>query len=57
MNTRIKRIAAAAALLAVVALSGCGTIDNRSWELTPNLEKLPGDSLGYRFEPAATDVA
>lgn len=46
MNTIIKRIAAAAALLAVVALSGCGTIDNRSWELTPNLQKLPGDSLG-----------
>ena len=46
MNTRIKRIAAAAALAAVIALSGCATLES-GWATTPPpQQKLPGDSLG-----------
>jgi uncharacterized membrane protein len=47
MHTIIKRVAAAAALIAVVALSGCASIESGSWATTPaQQEKLPGDSLG-----------
>jgi hypothetical protein len=46
MNTHIKRVAAAAVLLAVAALCGCASIENGSWTAPPQLEKLPGDSLG-----------
>jgi hypothetical protein len=55
MNTIIKRVAAAAALLATVAVSGCASVDAPSWETTPqSTQKLPGDSLGFA-EPV-TDV-
>jgi hypothetical protein len=58
MNTHIKRLAAAAALLAIVALSGCASIEGASWWTTPpQLEKLPGDSLGYQADKAGIDVA
>lgn len=47
MNTVIKRIALAAALLAVVVASGCATIEDLPWgSAAPSQPKLPGDSLG-----------
>ena len=58
MNTHVKPVAAAAALLAVAALSGCASIENGSWGTTPpQLERLPGDSLGYQIDKAGIDVA
>jgi hypothetical protein len=57
MNSIIKRAAVAAALLTVVAVSGCASIESGSWGSTPPpLPKLPGDSLGYLVDRTASDV-
>ena len=57
MNTIIKRAAAAAALLATVAVSGCASVDAPAWETMPqSTQKLPGDSLGFFVVEPVTDV-
>jgi hypothetical protein len=54
MKTGIKRAALAAAVFAVVAMSGCATIENASWQ-TPTTQRLPGDSLGFLVAPDTSD--
>jgi hypothetical protein len=55
MNTSLKRIAVAAALLTVLAASGCASMENVHFgPAAPSQQKLPGDSLGYLAEPAAS---
>jgi hypothetical protein len=56
MNTIIKRAMAAAALLTVVAVSGCASIEGASWgSAAQSMQKLPGDSLGYLVEPDTSE--
>jgi hypothetical protein len=57
MVMNIRRAAAAAAVIAVVALSGCASVESGYWAPRPQQPKLPGDSLGYQSEQAAIDVA
>jgi hypothetical protein len=56
MNTGIKRIAVAVALLTVLVASGCASLENIHFgPAAPSQQKLPGDSLGYLAEPAASE--
>jgi hypothetical protein len=56
MNTSIKRTAVAAALLAALVASGCASLENVHFgPAAPSQQKLPGDSLGYLAEPAASE--
>jgi hypothetical protein len=57
MGISIKRVATAAAVVAVVALSGCASVESGYWAPRPQQPKLPGDSLAYQFEQAVIDVA
>jgi hypothetical protein len=53
----IRRVTAAAAVIAVVALSGCASVESGYWAPRPQEPKLPGDSLGYQSGQRAIDVA
>jgi hypothetical protein len=57
MNTGIRRIAVAAAVLTVLVASGCASLENVHFgPAAPSQQRLPGDSLGYLDEPASEQV-